>query len=371
MTSTSIARPTFYEGEILPAADLTAGVDYSRNQMARHSRYLHSWGIATGLQLSFTNGTATLGQGVAIDGTGREIVVPADVQLDSNTFTVFQTADAWYPVYLNGVDTPAAASSNLTGACGGAQSTSMQETYQITFGTPGSEQQVAQQATVAVTAGPDGGTTGVWLILVGFVQSTGSSFSAAQTTSQNSAVVPQYVGVNAARVVSGSGSLLLATDPAAAAPAKSVMAVQIQENPAQLVFGKLGANGKVTPAFTVKANGDVTTTGQVSATSIPVAVQVQSGIAFDGMILPVPLGLNSNNTQFYVQVSPRIDPNLPPPAFGAGAIPLAIPLECTVNPATRRVSCRVQWFDATNMANGPTIAPAPCDYLIIAASGAS
>lgn len=370
---TTIARPTFYEGEILPAADLTASVDYSRNQMARHSRYLHSRGIATGLQLSFTNGTATLSAGLAIDGTGREIVVSADVALDSNTFKEFYIANAWYPVYLYGVDTPAAASSNLTGACASAQSTSTQETYQIAFGSPGSEQQIAEQTPAALTDGPDGGTnssTPVWEILVGYVQWSGTAFTAAQTTSPNSTIVPQYVGVNAAQVVSGSGTLLLATDPATAAASKSVMAVEIQENPAQLVFGKLGTDGTVTPAFTVKANGDLIAAGQVSGTSIPVKVQVQSGIAFDGMILPLPLGFNASNTEIYVQVSPRIDPNQPSP-LGAGAIPLAVPLECTVDPATRRVSCRTQWFDATNMASGPTITPAPCDYLVIAASGAN
>jgi hypothetical protein len=85
-----IARPTFYEGEILPAADLVGSVDYARNQLARHDRYLHRWGIATGLVLQGTkkatvNGTAyvavTLVAGIAIDGYGREIVVPADAQL--------------------------------------------------------------------------------------------------------------------------------------------------------------------------------------------------------------------------------------------------------------------------------------------------
>jgi hypothetical protein len=130
-----IARPTFYEGEILPAADLGATVDYARNQMARQSRYLHTWGIAAGLVLK---DPATLTAGIAIDGTGREIVVPADVQLDPTTFDVFVQPDptTLYPVYLSGVDQAAAPVSSLTGACGGSQPTSMQETYNITFGAP-------------------------------------------------------------------------------------------------------------------------------------------------------------------------------------------------------------------------------------------
>src|SRR6266404_3997208 len=91
-----IARPTFYEGEVLPAADLTAAVEYPRDQMARHNRYLHTWGIASGLKLTAGKATTTSGgetykpitlsAGVAIDGTGREIVVPDDVDLSSQDF---------------------------------------------------------------------------------------------------------------------------------------------------------------------------------------------------------------------------------------------------------------------------------------------
>ncbi len=46
-----IERPVFYEGQILGASDLEAVGDYSRNQQARHNRYLHTWGIAKGLTL--------------------------------------------------------------------------------------------------------------------------------------------------------------------------------------------------------------------------------------------------------------------------------------------------------------------------------
>ena len=47
-------RPAFFEGQILAAADLTSAVDYGRAQVARHERYLHSWGIAEGLELTTT-----------------------------------------------------------------------------------------------------------------------------------------------------------------------------------------------------------------------------------------------------------------------------------------------------------------------------
>jgi len=82
--SDTVVRPTFYEGEILPAADLIATVDSSRAQLARHERYVHRWGIAFGLKLTGASRTDAqnnkyvsipLSAGMAIDGTGREVVV--------------------------------------------------------------------------------------------------------------------------------------------------------------------------------------------------------------------------------------------------------------------------------------------------------
>jgi hypothetical protein len=368
-----IARPTFYEGEILPAADLGASVDYARNQMARHSRYLHSWGIATGLELT---PDYVVKAGIAIDGTGREVIVPADYSLDPTQFNVFPpNAKALCPVFLYGVDQPATPSSNLTGACGNGQSTSMQETYQITFGSPGSELQVANQTAPAITDPPDGGTASAnpWLILLGYVTWSGTAFTSVASINPSNGIGPQYVGVNASQVISGSGSLLLATDPATPAGPNPVMAIELQESPTggTMVFGTLGTDGTITPALKVTASGDVSAMGKISGTSIPLTMQVQSGIASDGMILPLPTGIGPSATNLTIQahVSLRYDALLtPPPGL---TIPVPIPLDCTVDPTTQRVSCRLQWFDASNW-TGPIVTPATCDYLVVASiSGSS
>jgi hypothetical protein len=367
--SATIARPTFYEGEILPAADLGASVDYARNQMARHERYLHSWGIATGLDLTFANGAATLSAGVAIDGTGREIVVPADIQLDFTTFDVYVETDSntWYPVFLTGMDQPVSPSSNLTGACGNSQSTSTQEVYQVTFGSPGSELQ-APGTSPALTDPPDGTGSGVWQVLVGFVQVANNAFSAAQSVISGNG--PQYVGVNAAQVISPSGSLLLATGPAAPAGSNPVMAVQITESPnPQLIFGQLGANGQITTrALTVAANGDVTAAGQISGAVTPGSMQVQSGIAFDGMTLPLPIGIDptdvaAGKVTVHTLVSVHYESQSPPNLI------LAIPVECRVDASTRQVHCKV--IDITAGPPFINIMPAWCDYLVIVAVPAS
>jgi hypothetical protein len=368
-----IARPTFYEGEILPAADLGATVDYARNQMARQSRYLHTWGIAYGLDLIFTS-AATLKAGVAIDGTGREIVVPDDVPLDPSTFDVFVQPDATtlYPVYLNGVDQAAAPASSLTGACGGSEPTSMQETYNITFGAPGSELQIAAQTLPAITDGPDGGSSEAWLVLVGFVtwDATNTQFKSVFAYNPATKIGPQYVGVNASQVISESGSLLLATHPATPQGSTPVMAVQIQEaSNGQMVFGKLGADGNVSsPALTVTASGDVIATGQIKGAVTPGSMQVQSGIAFDGMILPLPVGIDpadaaAGKVTVHTHVSVHYE------SLSPAGILVAVPLECRVDTSTGRVHCRV--IDIT--AGPPFIAvlPAWCDYTVIVAVPAS
>jgi hypothetical protein len=74
------ARPRFYEGQYLGAADLTAAVDYGRKQHARMLLGAHRWGIAIGLDLLEVPGpNSTLDvvvqPGYAWDGFGRPIVV--------------------------------------------------------------------------------------------------------------------------------------------------------------------------------------------------------------------------------------------------------------------------------------------------------
>src|SRR5258706_15969369 len=141
-------RPSFYEGEVLPAADLTATVDYARDQMARHERLLHSWGIVNGLALAGTGkslsvpssggGTTTikyvevtLRAGAAIDGSGREIVVPEDAVLGEDQFAVADPSDTtgttMYPVFLVGKDAPAPAAQSLSGLCEQGLSTRIDE----------------------------------------------------------------------------------------------------------------------------------------------------------------------------------------------------------------------------------------------------
>jgi hypothetical protein len=382
----TIARPTFYEGEILPAADLSATVDYARAQTARHARQAHSWGIVAGLDLAAASAATASGQsyavvtlaaGSAIDGTGREIVVPADLQLDPIDFLsqVNPQNDPaiLYPVFLSGLDQPAAAASGLTGACDTALSTRIQENYSISFGPPGGELSLADQTAPAVTDGPDDGTTAAWNILVGYVKWSlaAANFSDAAAFNPASGIGRRYIGVNAAAIVSQSGALLLATHPADYKGQNPIMAVAIQEaaNDGQLVFGKLNPDGSVVPVLTVTSAGAVVATGQISGAVTPGSTQVQSGIAFDGMILPLPLGIDpadvdAGRVTLHIHASLRMDQPQTHTQF-------FLPYECFVDGATRRVHCRVQqWNSTVSNGLGP-IVPSHCDYMVIAAVAAS
>jgi hypothetical protein len=373
MSTTSVTRPIFYEGQILASADLTATVDYARQQMARHACFAHIPGIVTGCAVTATSGpggvTVSVGSGIVTDGTGREIVIPGSYQLDPSQATVTPLANVWYPVFVTGVDQQASPSSNLTGTCDASQSTRMQEYYQFQIGAAGSELASAP-AQPAVTSVP--GNPG-WQTLLGFVQFTTSptvAFSSAITVNPDNNVGPQYVGVYAAEVESPSGSLLLSTHPPGYTGANPVMGIEITEaNGGQLVFGQVNANGSVTPGAIITAQGLVP--GPVA----PGSVQVQSGVAYDGMTLPLPLGINasdvlSGNVVAHVHVSLRMDNLAPPDSPSASPQWIMVPSECRADSGTRLVHCQVQWVD-TSGANPTQFLPAFCDYTVIVAVPAS
>jgi len=227
--------------------------------------------------------------------------------------------------------------------------------------------QVAGQTPPAILDPPDGSGSGSWNILVGFVNwnNVSQQFSGAADTSLTSGISRQFVGVNAAQVVSGSGSLLLATGRP---ETNSAMAVNLQEKSGTLVFGKLASDGTITPALTIKANGDVIATGKIAAAVSPGTIRVQSGVAFDGMVLPLPPGIDPTSAAqvtIYTHVTIHFE-GLTGPA--TQAVPLPFPLQCSVDTSTRQVTCRVRWYDGAAWAGGHVDLPAPCDYVVIAAS---
>jgi hypothetical protein len=101
------ARPRFYEGQYLGAADLTAAVEYGRAQLSRVLLGAHRWGIALGLDLVEVDGpNATVdvfvNPGFGWDGFGRPLLVPTPTKLDAAQFAQFDAG------FVSGANPPPA-----------------------------------------------------------------------------------------------------------------------------------------------------------------------------------------------------------------------------------------------------------------------
>lgn len=375
----SISRPSFFEGQILAAADLQSGIDHATGQLARHERYLHSWGIASGLGLekaprstaapgSVPYVEVTVKAGIAIDGSGREIAVPADFGLSTNDFEQSNVAvgarkDDWFPVFIMGVDQAGAAASGGLIACAAVQSAAIVENFRIDFGRPGDDALLDSQTLPPITDGPG---TGGWRVLLGFVQWDGSIAKFHDASLTNLGIGPRYAGVQADEVAARGGHLVLRS-----APRTQGGAAAVAINPSDIAFagefqfGAQDAAGTVQPVFRVTAKGDVIASGKIQGAALPGSIQVQSGTATDGVILPLPPGVTEDMVTpgkgtLHVQLVPRLG--------GAQAKTINASLECRLD-GDRRVHCLVRQVDLSAAASSDF--PGLCDYLLLVAVPAS
>ena len=375
--SEPIARPVFFEGQILAAADLEATVDHARGESARDRRYLHTPGIAEGLALTGRERTSgdtkfkevTLSAGVAIDRTGRQVVLAADTRLDETLFDELRVEVAvtsaeeppWYPVFVRGVDTEAPAQAMAGVSCGTTAPTRVTESAEITFGRPGQELDLDAGEPPEPADGP-GDPRGT-LILVGYVQWQAPHFTKVELQPPGK-IRPRYAGVRADEVVARAGVLSLRSGEEAGQPAL----VLDQAAGGSLLFGLQNASGGVIPAFTVDAQGNLTTEGKIRSAAPPGTVQVQSGVATDGVILPLPPGIKPEDVEgdkvaLHTHLTPRFPGGLPPPPPSGVTWVAAIPLECRLEEPSRRVHCVFRWLPTS----GPfEDRPGACDYLVMA-----
>jgi hypothetical protein len=365
-------RPAFFEGQILAAADLTSAVDYGRGQAARHDRYLHDWGVAEGLELTTTPDSTgkyvdvTLGPGVAVDGTGREIVVPTSVLLNTADFFnangASPQAGANYPVLLHATDVDPPAAPVAIGASGsGSQPTRTQEGFGLTFGALGDDLSLDEQQAPDVSAGPGPAAGQPWEVLVGFVQ---WDPAAGKFTYATQAGI-RYAGVKADTVSARSGTLTLQSQPTAA-PGQPVLVMG--GDPPALTFGLYQGGTTFAPRLTVSAQGDVTATGTIKGALTQGEIRVQSGTVTDGLIIPLPQGVTQDQVdQGQVIVHLFLTPHTPQ---SAGAGTWYVPVECGVD-ASRRVTCQVML--GTGSALSGNLQSGAADYLMVAtvASGAN
>src|ERR1044071_1597195 len=266
---TEVARPSFYEGQVLSAADLNLAQAYGRAPVARPERSLHTPGIATGLELKVDNSTGVvqvrLSAGLAIDSTGRQIVVDreqtlAPEELDSQGVLIPADTDSavkqedrpWHPVFLSARDEGATPPSLARGCGSGAQPNRTNELYTLTYGFPGDV--AGDDTAIEVSDGPQASSSA--RVLIGYVQWDGvSNFANAQAAPFNNPPAP-YAGVRADEVVARSGTLALRADLGALRDKHPALILDGDKG-GEMRFGVQDDKGKIVTVFSVDAAGNV------------------------------------------------------------------------------------------------------------------
>jgi hypothetical protein len=386
----TVARPTFFEGQILGAADLTATVEYGHGQMARHARLLHSWGIAFGLKLTPTPRTISgkavvdvaVSSGVAIDGRGLEILVTEDQPLSEDLFrssNVLDTKDpnAFHPVFVVRRSEAAPIASFTSGACGSNQSTRETEGFEFEFGRPGDERTLDEQTPPDST---EGASDSAWRVLIGFVQWRAEGINRFKDIAEvSNGVGRRYAGVIASEVVahhgpsteakSAGGVLTLRARPRTQVDKPAVVIDESIEG-GELSFGIQDGLGGMKKVFKVNAKGDLTVEGRLGG-GVGVGVHVQSGVATDGMLLPLPTGITNQQVAdgkvtLHVHVTPHVDTTDPPSGFTIDDS-VTFVRQCEV--LDRRVHGIIRWTKLNPAGGGATDfvdLPLACDYTITA-----
>jgi hypothetical protein len=85
----SIKKLNYFTGQFLKVEDFRDEQRYHIEALSKHNKYLHSWGIVSGLDVSFIEGKkhVIVDKGMAIDETGRQIILEDAIDIDLSTST--------------------------------------------------------------------------------------------------------------------------------------------------------------------------------------------------------------------------------------------------------------------------------------------
>jgi hypothetical protein len=76
-----LERPHFFDGRLLTAEDLRREQEYHRDRSRLHNRFVHGWGVVSGLRVSLDRGEVVVSPGVALDCAGNELVLPCEARI--------------------------------------------------------------------------------------------------------------------------------------------------------------------------------------------------------------------------------------------------------------------------------------------------
>ena len=317
-----------------------------------------------------------LSAGMAIDATGRQIVVDRDATLapeeldalgvlipDDTDAAVAQEDRPWHPVFLSGRDersTPPA----LSRGCGAnTQPNRTNEAYEIRYGLPGEDTALFEP--VEVTDGPESGA--LVRVLIGYVQWDGAANFADAKAAPKKGLTTPYAGARADEVVARSGRLALRADLGATRDKRPALVLD-GENGGEMRFGLQKESGELVTVFSVNSAGDLTLSGVINGPFGKTNLWADSGTIFDGMTIPLPPGVPQDKVDagqivLHIVVTPRRVSELRPPGVTSGTH-FKEPFECRVD--GRRVFVRERWFTTPGLT--ATTIPGACEYVILASS---
>src|SRR6185369_18014662 len=90
-------RVNYFDGQFLRRNEFVDEQSYQLDLRRRHNISHHSWGIVTGLELALEEGQLVLRPGLAVDGYGRELFLPAKKLINTDEFIRLGSnrLDAW------------------------------------------------------------------------------------------------------------------------------------------------------------------------------------------------------------------------------------------------------------------------------------
>ena len=68
-------RVNYFVGQLLGLDDFRVEQQYHREKRKMHNRFLHGWGVVSGLQVSVADGALRVEPGLALDCEGNEVLV--------------------------------------------------------------------------------------------------------------------------------------------------------------------------------------------------------------------------------------------------------------------------------------------------------
>ena len=99
MTDRKVTRVRYYERQVLRLRDFTEEQRYHLAMRRRHNIGMHRWGIVQGLDLTYDENESQffVEPGLAIDGYGRELILPTRYPISQRLFSVYDsdTLDVW------------------------------------------------------------------------------------------------------------------------------------------------------------------------------------------------------------------------------------------------------------------------------------